>query len=1805
MAEVIWHPQAEALHNFICDAYTSTSPSMAKELQQELERFKPRFLTLLDDPPRNADHRAELQRGTVKINKVQHRVNEGFIHETKLLSDNLDIDEYLAATLLQYGTQQRSRFDRPACETAILLYHSERGYFLNCIDLIVKGAANDSVRNDIRSVFERFASDLVEAVVPLGRGSAVGNGTFAQKIMKTIENLKAQITSLTESGALESAIATAAAAAAPNAGGRPGRLGDDITKDRIRRLKEERKELAHILFHISYNRQLAANEIVMLAEMLRRADLTDVVTIYYLVALLASIDSVPEHALAGSAAPARHDSLALNKSFLNRFNALITQPDWSVPALRAVITLQWTMFLVFALSKRPSLQEELHFKYDRIEQMVEVSVMSDAFQFATHYVLGFRETESERTLIESLTFLTAAPPTTNGNAPTANGTAAPSPAEITKVRLEVDPDFHWYIIHQFELFVTSFIAKFAAYLKRTKNREEDAVFSQHPSRPALAGAAANTTPRRDLESFFLLISTLYQDRPNAGLSFWEDPEGRLFGFLRWAIDVRVPSMVHALFDMLGSLATGNLCAQHTYDFLNTNGGQRTLQPTTGHHHVVSWTALFSALDFYSTGLKNAPPVAPPAAQAPEIPPDEIKLLRSFLRLLRQVVKYSPTARMTLYENQQYRVMFMLFNLLGCAIPVDLKAALFDTIAAFCAPSGIAGNIGAELAKSVWVVLEQAQVLTTVKGSVQQLQYTQQTQLGGAPVQQQREEAQGILFELQEIESANETYPETLAFVNLLNTLVHVPSKNAALRSGFGVGSPSIPENLGAGYRPPGGIIPYVSFVIDHVLLKANTRGYLHPAEKWRVIETSLKLVEKCLIAYDLSGLTIDASVANIAAPQQPTAAGAAAVASVSSGTQSLLSYYVHPGFEIMCRLLCGSKLLDEVFRIIGLGVDAVNENSMNTAFFRKAVLRCLRIVSRVIHIQEVFLDILIPGITDNPGLVAPAKPSLPPSLVQIDQLLLYRQTVVIQIALFVNCTDGEEICLLAVKILAALAESPYFNGTERLVGGGRINRLVGMLDASDESLRISYGFFERLEVDEPEKGTSQYNEQDTDTIPLLLENPGAEDLDVGQPGMANSVRLAILQILLDNVSGTKVPPTIAHFLLGYSLRGNISQTEIKDPTSTDANMSCLHVILDLLREGIRKDDDLDIDGARVSHGVPLFVKHPTLAERCFHLIYKLCSDANTSSPTMRYLRNREDFFHRQFKAMPVRLDRRDNGLGGEIIGADGVKSTVDYASLLAQLHQRAWLMKTVALELHLTTNAGQRSHTQRLLELMFSTTETDQPGDEDDSEMDAGESDVGNTYGKSKFQQPLMKMLEVLNSLNFVWKDSFGREEIDLYYFAGISLEAYLRVNERLCHVYDIRAIYAFLLSWQNQLEKQGAITTVGHRNIIKGEIKRILQHCIAENHTRELIHAQIHCLEAWKQVVEITLAKCFDLLATEVRESILYNLISALLPKINDEAAHVVMAESLSSVVLSLMTKLRQDRHRQAVLQAAVVSDDSAALRLPTDRLHVIFKGLIEGIQRPGTSVSMRGNLYTVLVNYLQYTNNETDPVAVALRSPFLGRGPDRSILMGVEDSYSFDPSASFVSGNGSGQRGTLEAGNIAIVNVAGDKFFDVLCRDASDGNDVWKTAAFTALDALSVLMRREKNNRVLQYMVRRNFLRHFVDMVKKDDEELQQVLQPDPESLNALYVYESKMSLFLRISQRRDGAEKLLENGVIEILAQSQFLDQRPEIDMSLTGVDTFLPPATERYHQLLLPALQLIVGILATMGHENTSVLNRVRH
>ncbi len=118
--------------------------------------------------------------------------------------------------------------------------------------------------------------------------------------------------------------------------------------------------------------------------------------------------------------------------------------------------------------------------------------------------------------------------------------------------------------------------------------------------------------------------------------------------------------------------------------------------------------------------------------------------------------------------------------------------------------------------------------------------------------------------------------------------------------------------------------------------------------------------------------------------------------------------------------------------------------------------------------------------------------------------------------------------------------------------------------------------------------------------------------------------------------------------------------------------------------------------------------------------------------------------------------------------------------------------------------------------------------------------------------------------------------------------------------------------------------------------------------------------------------------------------------------------------------------------------------------------------------------------------------------------------------------------------------------------------------------------------------------------------------------------DDLNALYVYESKMSLFIRIAHSRAGAERLLDANIISVLGRCDYLDARPEGDQDFMGMcyyftdtlrvcpdvssfsldqDTFLPSAVQRYHQLFMPAVELVNAIVATLGSKHASATNQV--
>ncbi|XP_071502201.1 nuclear pore complex protein Nup205-like [Diadema antillarum] len=178
------------------------------------------------------------------------------------------------------------------------------------------------------------------------------------------------------------------------------------------------------------------------------------------------------------------------------------------------------------------------------------------------------------------------------------------------------------------------------------------------------------------------------------------------------------------------------------------------------------------------------------------------------------------------------------------------------------------------------------------------------------------------------------------------------------------------------------------------------------------------------------------------------------------------------------------------------------------------------------------------------------------------------------------------------------------------------------------------------------------------------------------------------------------------------------------------------------------------------------------------------------------------------------------------------------------------------------------------------------------------------------------------------------------------------------------------------------------------------------------------------------------------------------------------------------------------------------------------------------------------------------------------------------------------------------------------GEAFCDLVCRDACDGHELGRTLALSVIDAVNTI---DHRGHWLTFLAAKGYLRNFVEGLLHMDAALQQCLQPTPEPMKALYIYESTMSLLTRVAESVSGAQALLQMGLMARLAQCRFLDLRPDQSshpimtdgIEAVSVDSFLPDVMSRYRQLLFPVLRLSMTILTSLGCQHKEATSQVLH
>jgi nuclear pore complex protein Nup205 len=334
--------------------------------------------------------------------------------------------------------------------------------------------------------------------------------------------------------------------------------------------------------------------------------------------------------------------------------------------------------------------------------------------------------------------------------------------------------------------------------------------------------------------------------------------------------------------------------------------------------------------------------------------------------------------------------------------------------------------------------------------------------------------------------------------------------------------------------------------------------------------------------------------------------------------------------------------------------------------------------------------------------------------------------------------------------------------------------------------------------------------------------------------------------------------------------------------------------------------------------------HPYLAEQCFELIYKLCLDKNITGICISYLLKHNFFNDHIFRTTKIKNN--------------------DY--LCYYYNQRAYFMKTIAIQICLGTTTKNKfqiskASIKEIVSLLFNQRNNS----------------LDNEKLISNLEQERTQILEFLDSIDFsIIKEIPKNITTNL-----IKLEEYMIVEKNL-KLYQIDEMKKSLLKYYYEYEKNNFNKTIELKNI-KSEIIKILEYSYESNQILKKYNSINNVFEGWKQILEIILLRCFEMLDNENNESILYEILNLLLSKFSKNTYHL-LENSMSEAILKVITKLRELRIK------------NKTSLLPIDNCLNLLNQIIKIILKENTSQITRGNLYSSLSNYLQYTKNISSKV-------------------------------------------------------------------------------------------------------------------------------------------------------------------------------------------------------------------------------------
>lgn len=602
---------------------------------------------------------------TLKIADIDYEVNEMFRQNVLYTADALDLDE-LDAALLCIRTQNRLvNIQHPSEVTmqAVLLFHEERLFRLECVRLLLQITQNEDIQEDAE-VPLRTALDLILQSNNNGqsywRRCLEGLGDVEHFIAKVADDKdKILMTGEDESGS----------------------RGEWLLIQRMF-LTRQHESMASILSYLmqGHGPQGQWVQVDDFRTFLGRAAAleapSDVVLHYLPVLISGSARFASDHSPDPEDAARIHSLFAVGSG----------QLQWRDADLKAAATVFWLAEYNGRFTGSGGGHSQDPASQTRDDQ-AQMKLFFDAL--AAH---------AFRYILASASFLKPVvwhdPARTNIVRHLAHdGIAIPMDASRPSA------DFATITMRQLQGFADAMVSNMSDALRKLKSDEDE-------NRRALLSQSTNVAdPGLDLERLMVIMAYAWHDDvESVNESWWSDRESSLFGFLRF-ISKRLPTpRVAAFCILLQSLACDEKTANHAHRFLLEDttmvGGK--MRKTYG----VSWSLIFSELELYASNLKDRP-AAPQTGLNQERDPGEMVLeewetsvmLEGYLGLATRICANSPDARNWFLKEQTFHIGEVMFQLLRSADYVRIRACCLELLTALLTDKST------EVRNGMWVLFD--------------------------------------------------------------------------------------------------------------------------------------------------------------------------------------------------------------------------------------------------------------------------------------------------------------------------------------------------------------------------------------------------------------------------------------------------------------------------------------------------------------------------------------------------------------------------------------------------------------------------------------------------------------------------------------------------------------------------------------------------------------------------------------------------------------------------------------------------------------------------------------------------------------------------------------------------------------------------------------------------------------------------------------------------------------------------------------------------------------------------------------------